>query len=110
MSLAAKVEGVSVVIACARIATSALTPWRLAKLSDISTAAAPPQVGGQAINLVITPGHMTWSFKTSSALTSLRNIASGLFLACRLALARILAKASSFVPYFFMCARPAPPK
>ena len=47
---------------------------------------------------------------TSSAVTSLRNSASGLFLACRLALARTLAKDSSGVPYFFMWLRPAPPK
>ena len=42
--------------------------------------------------------------------TSLRKMASGLFLACRLAFARTLAKVSSFVPYFFMWLSPAPPK
>jgi hypothetical protein len=47
---------------------------------------------------------------TSSAVTTLRNSAIGLFAACRLALARILAKVSIVVPYFAMCAMPAPPK
>ena len=65
-------------------------------------AAAAPQVGGQAIRRVITPGQTTWSFITSSADNSLRKIASGLFLACRLAFARIFAKTSNGTPYFFM--------
>ena len=36
--------------------------------------------------------------------------ASGLLAACRLALARMLAKVLSCVPYCCICARPAPPK
>ncbi|MCY1448352.1 hypothetical protein D9M71_650130 [compost metagenome] len=45
---------------------------------------------------------------TSSVVTTLRNTASGLRAAWRLALARMAAKVSSLVPYFFMCAIPAP--
>ena len=76
--------------------------WRI--LSDTSTAAAAPQVGGQAIRRVITPGQITWASITSSVVTSLRNSASGLFSAWRLALARILAKASAACR-IFSCAR-----
>ena len=73
-------------------------------------AAAAPQVGGQAISRVSTPGQIAGEAITSSVVTTLRNSASGLLAACRLALARILAKVSSGVPYCCMCARPAPPK
>ncbi|MCY1301177.1 hypothetical protein D9M70_507720 [compost metagenome] len=73
-------------------------------------AAAPPQVGGQAIRRVITPGQITWSFITSSVVTTFLNTDSGLLAAWRLALARIAAKVSIFVPYFCMCSLPAPPK
>ena len=83
--------------------------WRRAKSSDTRMAAAPPQVGGQAIRRVITPGQMGASFSTSSAVTSLRKMASGLRAAWRLALARIFAKEDSVVPCFFMWLRPAPP-
>ncbi|MCY1543090.1 hypothetical protein D9M68_788850 [compost metagenome] len=71
--------------------------------------AAAPQVGGQAMERVITPGHITFSAITSSTLTTFRNTAFGFFAAWRLALARMAAKVSIFVPYFFMCVRPAPP-
>ena len=110
MSPAPKVDAVSVVIAWARMRTSLRKPCWSANFSETRIAAAPPQVGGQAISRVITPGQITWSFMTSSAVTSLRNSASGLFLACRLALARTFAKEDSGVPYFFMWLRPAPPK
>ncbi|MCY1419665.1 hypothetical protein D9M71_352580 [compost metagenome] len=53
---------------------------------------------------------MTVSFITSSVVTTFLNSASGLLAAWRLALARIAAKVSIFVPYFCMCSRPAPPK
>ncbi|MNZ39773.1 hypothetical protein D3C78_572720 [compost metagenome] len=66
--------------------------------------AAAPQVGGQAIRRVSTPSHNIGAARTSSVLTTLRNTASGLLAAWRLALARILAKVSSRVPYFCMCA------
>ena len=97
-------------MACALIRTLRSSPWRSAKRAEHTMAAAAPQVGGQAISRVITPGQITWSFMTSSALTSLRNSASGLFLAWRLALARTFANEVSGVPYFFMWLRPAPPK
>ncbi|MCY1244602.1 hypothetical protein D9M72_576890 [compost metagenome] len=58
---------------------------------------------------VITPGHITFSAITSSTLTTLRNTAFGLRAAWRLALARMAAKVSSLVPYFFMWAWPAAP-
>src|ERR1700722_4472153 len=102
MSLAPKVDGVSVVIACAAMRTCLLRPYWSANLSETRIAAAPPQVGGHAINRVITPGQITWSFITSSGVSSLRNSASGLFLAWRLALARTLANDVSGVPYFFI--------
>ena len=110
MSPAAKVEGPSVVIACARIETLRSSPCRSAKRSETSTAAAAPQVGGQAIRRVITPGQITWSASTSSAVTSLRNTALGFFAAWREALARILAKLASGVPCLAMWLSPAPPK
>ena len=90
--------------------TLLLSPCWSANFSETRIAAAPPQVGGHAINRVMTPGQITWSFITSSAVTSFRNNASGLFRAWRLAFARTLAKAESGVPCFFMWLRPAPPK
>ena len=110
MSRASNVSGRSVVSACARIATVASSPRRRAKSGVHTTAAAAPQVGGHAIRRVITPGQIAGDASTSSSVTTVRNSASGLFAACRLALARIFAKVESFVPYCFMCARPAPPK
>ncbi|MNQ89986.1 hypothetical protein D3C85_1053120 [compost metagenome] len=98
------------VIACARICTSLRRPCFFANFSDTISAAAAPQVGGQAIRRVITPGHITLSFITSSVLSTFLKIASGLAAACRLALARMAAKVCIFVPYFCMCSRPAPPK
>ncbi|MNQ89578.1 hypothetical protein D3C85_1048900 [compost metagenome] len=56
----------------------------------------------------MTPSHSIGAFITSSVDTTLRNTASGLLAAWRLALARMAAKVSSLVPYFCMCARPAP--
>ncbi|MNI41386.1 hypothetical protein D3C73_956370 [compost metagenome] len=90
--------GLSVVSDCARITTSVRRPCFLAKASEQMIAAAAPHVGGQAIRRVITPGHITMSFMTSSVVTTLRNSASGLLAAWRLALARIAAKASIEVP------------
>ena len=58
-------------------------------LPDTRTAAAAPHVGGHAISRVITPGISTGEASTSSTLTSRRKSASGLFVAWRLALARI---------------------
>ena len=110
MSRLSKVPGVSVVMACARMKTSVRKSLPRAKSSLIRMAAAAPQVGGQAIKRVSTPGHSADAFSTSSGVSSLRSRASGLRAACRLALARMAAKASSGVPCFFMCARPAPPK
>jgi len=55
-------------------------------------------VGGQAIKRVITPGSSTVSFMTSSVVTILRNSASGLLAAWRLALARTAAKVSMEQP------------
>ncbi|MNE61547.1 hypothetical protein D3C80_1567680 [compost metagenome] len=83
--------------------TSVRSPCFLAKASLQTTAAAAPQVGGQAIRRVMTPGQITWSFMTSSVLTTLRNIARGLLAAWRLALARMAAMVDSWVPYFCMC-------
>ncbi|MNP75072.1 hypothetical protein D3C76_1720590 [compost metagenome] len=74
-------SGVSVVMAWARIDTSVRRPWRLAKRSETMIAAAPPQVGGQAIRRVITPSQTTWSAITSSVLTTFLNTASGLLAA-----------------------------
>ncbi|MNV97310.1 hypothetical protein D3C71_1924150 [compost metagenome] len=88
----------SVAMACARICTSVRSPCFFAKRSDTSSAAAPPQVGGQAIKRVITPGSSTVSFMTSSVVTILRNSASGLLAAWRLALARTAAKVSMRQP------------
>ena len=99
-----------VVIACAAMRTAGDSPCRRAKASETRIAAAAPQVGGQAISRVITPGISTGDASTSSTETSLRNSASGLCTAWRLALARIRANVSSRVPYFFMCEIPAPPK
>ncbi|MNE29271.1 hypothetical protein D3C80_1227460 [compost metagenome] len=110
MSRAAKVCGVSVVMAWARMRTAPVRPWRLRKSSEQRIAAPAPQVGGQAIRRVITPGQTAGEFITSSALTTLRNSAIGLLAAWRLALARILAKVSRRVPNSCMCAWPAPPK
>ncbi|MNS70185.1 hypothetical protein D3C72_1035260 [compost metagenome] len=57
----------------------------------------------------MTPGHITFSAITSSGVTTVRNTAIGLLAAWRLALARILAKASTGVPKRFMWSRPAAP-
>ncbi|MNG03269.1 hypothetical protein D3C84_863410 [compost metagenome] len=84
-------------------------PCFLAKAVEQIIAAAAPQVGGQAIRRVMTPGHSTGSFITSSVVRTFLNNASGLFAAWRLALARMAAKVSMRVPYFCMCSRPAPP-
>lgn len=54
-----KAIGLSVVIDWARIATSVRRPCFLAKASLQMIAAAAPQVGGQAIRRVITPGQIT---------------------------------------------------
>jgi hypothetical protein len=97
-------------MAWAAMWTSRRRPWRFAKARPSQHAAAAPQVGGQAISRVITPGQITGRPARPASLTSLRNSASGLLAAWRLALARMRAKADSGVPYFFMCARPAPPK
>ena len=100
----------SVVIAWARMRTLGERPARLAKAGLTSTAAAAPHVGGQAMRRVITPGQMEGEASTSSSVTTVRNRASGLCDAWRLALARIFAKVESLVPYCFMWASPAPPK
>ncbi len=110
MSWLANESGRSVVIAWAAMNTSARRPWRLAKDSETSTAAAAPQVGGQAIRRVITPGQSIGAFITSFTLSSLRSSASGLRAACRLAFARTFANDSSGVPYLSMWRLPAPPK
>ncbi|MCY1311062.1 hypothetical protein D9M70_613240 [compost metagenome] len=78
---ASRATGRSVVMDWARITTSVRRPCFLAKASEQMIAAAAPQVGGQAIRRVITPGQTTWSFITSSVVTTLRNIASGLLAA-----------------------------
>ena len=88
----------SVVIACAAIATSARRPWRFAYASDTTTAAAAPHVGGHAMSRVITPGQITGDWRTCSAVTSCRKTARGFFAAWRLALARISANVSIVVP------------
>ena len=110
MSWLSNASGLSVVMACAAMKTSVRKPWRLANASDTSSAAAAPQVGGQAIRRVSTPGQSMGAFITSSTDSSLRSRASGLRDAWRLALARTLAKDSSGVPYFCMWLWPAPPK
>ena len=97
-------------MACARMRTLRSKLWRWAKSAEQTIAAADPQVGGQAISRVITPGQIAVEAITSSSVTTVRNKASGLFAACRLALARIFAKVSTRVPNSFMCASPAPPK
>ena len=61
--------------------------------------AAAPQVGGQAMSRVITPGQMAGEFITSSSVSSWRKSAIGLLTAWRLALARTLAKVDSGAPY-----------
>src|SRR6267142_261907 len=106
MSWASSVIGVSVVIACATMRTLGLRLWRLAKSRETTMAAAAPQVGGQAIGLVITPGQTTGDSRTCSVVITLRKTDSGLLAAWRLALARTFAKSASVVPYFCMCARP----
>ena len=98
MTRDSKVTGRSVIIDWARIRTFVRRPCRRAKSSDTRIAAAPPQVGGQAISRVSTPGQIVGELSTSSSDTTLRKSASGLFAACRLALARTLANVSSFVP------------
>src|SRR5262245_46644164 len=89
-----KAAELSVVMAWARMRTSAFRPCFLAKASEQMMAAAAPQVGGQAIRRVITPGHKVGAAITSSGVTTLRNTASGFLAAWRLALARIFAKVS----------------
>ncbi|MCY1184127.1 hypothetical protein D9M73_247960 [compost metagenome] len=69
------------VIDWARITTSLRRPCFLANASETTSAAAAPQVGGQAIRRVITPGHITVSFITSSVVTTFLNSASGLLAA-----------------------------
>ena len=81
MSLASNVMGRSVVIACALMRTLGSNPWRLAKSVEQTIAAAAPHVGGHAIRRVMTPGHSTGEFNTSSSVTTLRNKAIGLFAA-----------------------------
>ncbi|MNO06057.1 hypothetical protein D3C81_2276730 [compost metagenome] len=49
----------SVVMDWARMTTSVRRPCFLAKASEQTIAAAAPQVGGQAIRRVITPGQIT---------------------------------------------------
>ena len=98
MERESKVDGVSVVIACARMRTSRRSPRRRANASETTTAAAAPHVGGQAIIRVITPGQTGTSARTSSGVTTLRKIAFGLCSAWRLAFARIFANAASGVP------------
>ncbi len=110
MSRLSKVMARSVVMACALMRTLRSRPWRSAKRGEQTMAAAAPQVGGQAMSRVITPGHMTGAAITSSSVTTVRNSATGLFDAWRLALARIFAKVDICVPYCCMCASPAPPK
>ena len=77
----AKLSGTSVVIDCARMRTSVRRLCLRAKASVQTMAAAAPHVGGQAIERVITPGHITFSFITSSGVTTSRNTASGLLAA-----------------------------
>src|SRR3990167_891350 len=100
----------SVVMACARILTERDNPWRWANSPEQTMAAAAPQVGGQAISRVITPGHIMGEAMTSSVVTVALKTARGFFAAWRLALALILAKVSSFVPKRLMCSMPAAPK
>ena len=57
----------------ARCARRVRRPCCLRELLGHQHRRAAPQVGGQAIRRVITPGQITWSFITSSAVTSLRN-------------------------------------
>ncbi|MNN23552.1 hypothetical protein D3C81_1369560 [compost metagenome] len=97
-------------MAWALMHTSPFRPCFFRNSSEQRIAAPAPQVGGQAIRRVITPGQIIGEFITSSALTTLRNSAIGLCAAWRLALARILAKVSRRVPNSCMCAWPAPPK
>jgi hypothetical protein len=110
ISRVSNVLGRSVVMACARMRTLTFRLWRAAKALETSTAAAAPQVGGHAIERVITPSQMTGACITSPSVISLRNSASGFRAAWRLALARILAKVDILMPYFFKCCLPAPPK
>ena len=69
------------VIAWAAIDTFVDSPCRRANASDTRIAAAAPQVGGQAINRVMTPAMIIGDAITSSTETSLRNSASGLLVA-----------------------------
>ncbi|MCY1442247.1 hypothetical protein D9M71_586090 [compost metagenome] len=73
--------GLSVVSDWARITTSVRRLCFLANASEQMIAAAAPQVGGQAIRRVITPGQIGLSFITSSVVTTLRNSANGLLAA-----------------------------
>src|ERR1700722_10202511 len=92
-------------MACAAMRTPVRRPRFFANASDVKIAAAAPQVGGQATRRVMTPGQTTLSLITSSAVTSLRKMASGLFLACRLAFARTLAKVFKFRAVLFHVAQ-----
>src|SRR6266404_3427917 len=110
MSCASKVDAKSVVMAWALIRTDRFKSCRSANWAEHRIAAAAPQVGGHAIKRVITPGHNAGESSTSCSLTTFLNKARGLLAAWRLALARILAKVLSLVPYCCICANPAPPK
>ena len=92
-----------------RLAAAAI-PRRRANSPDTTMAAAAPHVGGQALSRVMAPGMTSGDARTSSAVSTLRSRASGLFAPCRLAFARTSANVASVVPYFRMYARPAPPK
>src|SRR6476659_7885156 len=70
ISSVSNVEEKSVTMTWAAIRTSARRPCFFANASDVKIAAAAPQVGGQAIRRVMTPGQTTLSFITSSAVTS----------------------------------------
>ncbi|MCY1187987.1 hypothetical protein D9M73_290340 [compost metagenome] len=61
--------------------TSVRRPCFFAKASDTMIAAAAPQVGGQAIRRVITPGKITWSAITSSVVMIFLKTDSGLLAA-----------------------------
>lgn len=103
-------SGPSVGIACAAIATRLSRQRRNAKSREHSTAAAAPQVGGQAIRRVIPPSRSTSSAITFSRASTVRSTALGLRAAWRLDFVRMLAKVFSRVPWQRMCSRPAPLK
>jgi hypothetical protein len=110
MSRASKVTGRSVVIACARMRTLRSSPWRCAKSSEQTTAAAAPQVGGQAIRRVITPGHIIGRGQHLLLVTTLRNSASGLLRRVPAGLGADLGEGVQRRAVLLHVARPAPPK